>query len=175
LLLLEVGDLAAAQEYGRRAFTVQPQNNLFWYLIALIRLARGNRKGSREALDHSYHLSSKDTMTTCIIQFWYKVLADLDGRTDQTQIIMDQVEQAHAALDESDQHKIQGLLAAYRGDAATAHRAYSTSLDDRQQLSRIHSHRLYLLLLAQLFPDRTDLQEIATWFAAELQQRMHAQ
>jgi tetratricopeptide (TPR) repeat protein len=172
VLLLETGEIHLAQPYIQRACAIRPQHNLDWYWQALILLANYNTHAASTALERSYHLADQDDLVNCITHFWRGVIADLDNDPHQTQTAFAQAEQVLASLSGHELHKLRGLIAAQSQDIAAAQGHYQVVLADQQQLGKLTSHRIYLGLLARLFPDRAAFHDTHTWLATELRQRM---
>ena len=170
--LLEIESLPIALQYNTRAITAQPKHDLYYYWQAIILLAQGDLIAADAALEQSYQLASEDTLPIWMTQFWRGVLADLEKQAELAKTFHDQTEKSLPELDSSAGSRMQGLLAAYKGDKALARSAYSDVLTNRQELSKLTSHRVYLKVLARLFPENAILREVSIWLSTELKQRM---
>jgi WD40 repeat protein/tetratricopeptide (TPR) repeat protein len=166
---LMAGEDGKAHEDFSTSIRMQPVNPLSYLWRGLVNLRLGKLDAAQQDMVRSG--AQDDTPTGQVISLlWGSVIQTLQGAPDEAADALEQaMVVAEAIDDESLQMRVFALITLVKGDAGAARTYYQKALDTSPfPYQWTAPHRIYLPLLEEVFPDRTEITELRQWFEAAI-------
>jgi len=145
---------------------VEPEQKIYQYWLALSQLALGQYEASLVSFRANNEGNALSEAYTAI---WCSLVYRLLNNHLQAQQAAQSVQAFLSLIEPLDQQRrVEAMWTLLQGDTATTRRLYGAVLTEHRQTNNsVFSPRFYLQVLATVFRERADVQEMYLWFKAE--------
>jgi tetratricopeptide (TPR) repeat protein len=168
LLMLVQSDYESALHPVQRAIELNPEYNNFYYWRGLACLGTGQLKSALQSIENS-SANTTDSLKIAYTKFWLGVVETLQNMSQNAEEKWDEAQAAISDVqDEVQKLRIVAFLELF-GNNGDAPVLFANILNVMQ--GTLTTPLMYLRLLAHLFPDRNDIQNITRWFEEQISGR----
>jgi tetratricopeptide (TPR) repeat protein len=152
----------------QKAIELNPESDNCYYWRGLAYLGKGQLESAIQNIERSIGNSTND-LKVVYTKFWLGVVDTLQSKPQQAKKEWDEVRATMLDMhDEIQKLRVMALLELFR-HKSKAYELFESILNAKQ--GTLATPLMYLRLLAHLFSDRSDIQEITCWFEEQIIER----